>query len=268
MWCSTCQQDVPAVVQPVVGKTVCARCQHPLNAPQPAHAVGISDAGIALDDSQPATAPPAPASRLDDWHSQRQVRNLGRTLRRAGVGSLPTAASSPSAHRRFDPPQDLLEGIQLHAASESAAAGPISPITTSTVRRTEGGQVTAWLVVVAGTLLLAAGLGTIGWSLTAERTDFWNLAIGLTLGGQGTLIFGLVLVVLRLWRNSRYAAGRLHDVHARLGQLQRTTDAMAAMRGGAPAFYAELVRGASPQMLLSNLKGQLDQLATRVGGGV
>jgi hypothetical protein len=34
--------------------------------------------------------------------------------------------------------------------------------------------------------------------------------------------------------------------------------------GGAPAFYAELVRGASPQMLLTNLKGQLDQLATRL----
>ena len=97
---------------------------------------------------------------------------------------------------------------------------------------------------------------------------YWNLAIGLTLGGQGTLIFGLVLVVSRLWRNSRYATGKLQDVHARLGQLQHTADALTAMRsGGAPAFYADLVRGASPQVLLANLKGQLDQLASRIGNG-
>jgi hypothetical protein len=55
-------------------------------------------------------------------------------------------------------------------------------------------------------------------------------------------------------------------MHARLSELQHTADALTAIRsGGAPAFYAELVRSASPQMLLSNLKGQLDQLATRLG---
>lgn len=92
--------------------------------------------------------------------------------------------------------------------------------------------------------------------------------MGLTLGGQGTLILGLVLVVSRLWRSSRYAGGKLQEVHARLAQLQHTADALTAMRsGGAPAFYADLVRGASPQMLLTNLKGQLDQLATRLGSG-
>jgi hypothetical protein len=37
--------------------------------------------------------------------------------------------------------------------------------------------------------------------------------------------------------------------------------------GGAPAFYADLVRGASPQVMLANLKGQIDQLATRIGSG-
>jgi hypothetical protein len=264
MWCSSCQQDVPAVIRPGDGKTVCARCQHALPTPQPACAVGISDAGIALDGDRPATA--APAGRLDDWHSQRHVRELSRTLRRAGVSPQRVAVSSPAVSRRFDPPQNLLEGVQLHAASDAGSAGPIPPIAPAMLRRSEGGQAAAWLVVAAGTLLLAAGLGTIGWSLAAERTDFWNLAIGLTLGGQGTLVFGLVLVVSRLWRNSRYATRRLQEVHARLGQLQRTADALAATRGGAPAFYAELVRGASPQMLLSNLKGQLDQLAARVGG--
>jgi hypothetical protein len=40
-------------------------------------------------------------------------------------------------------------------------------------------------------------------------------------------------------------------------KLQRTADAITAMRaGGAPAFYAEHVRGASPQMLLSTSRGR------------
>jgi hypothetical protein len=83
------------------------------------------------------------------------------------------------------------------------------------------------------------------------------------------LIFGLVLVVTRLWRNSRNATGKLQDVYTRLGQLQNTADALAAMRSAsAPAFYADLVRGASPQVMLANLKGQVDQLATRIGSGL
>jgi hypothetical protein len=60
----------------------------------------------------------------------------------------------------------------------------------------------------------------------------------------------------------------LQDVQSRLIQLQTTADSLVTMRsGGAPAFYADLVRGASPQVLLANLKGQLDQLATRIGSG-
>lgn len=265
MWCSSCQQDVPAIVDPVGGGTVCARCQHALKMPQPTHAVGISDAGIALDGSEPAIAEADPTAKLDDWQAQRQVRDLGRTLRRAGAGSPAAAVGNPTSRQRFDPPQNLLEGVTLHGTPTGTAAGPVPSITPSYMRRSEGGQAVSWLVVVAGALLLTAGLGTIGWSLAAERTEFWNLAIGLTLGGQGTLILGLVLVVSRLWRSSRYATRRLQDVHARLGQLQRTADVLTSMRGSAPAFYADLVRGASPQMLLSNLKGQLDQLATRVG---
>lgn len=142
-----------------------------------------------------------------------------------------------------------------------------TPATQLRTRRSKSGQVFAWLVVAAGTIALAAGVGLIGWSLSTNQMLYWNLALGLALGGQGGLILGLVLVVSRLWRNSRYAVNKLQEVHAHLGQLQHTADALAATRpGGAPAFYADLVRGASPQMLLSNLKGQLDQLASQLGG--
>jgi hypothetical protein len=85
--------------------------------------------------------------------------------------------------------------------------------------------------------------------------------------GQGLLVTGLVQIVSRLWRSSRYANHKLHEIHWQLGEVHRTTQAIAGQRSSsAPAFYAELARGASPQMLVANLHGQLDQLALRIDG--
>jgi hypothetical protein len=231
---------------------------------RPDHTVSISDRGIALDEQAAATAAASPP-RLDDWASTKTARELGRELRRPGM----TNSSHPGSPRRFDPPQDLF--AQLTQQGAPSIAPVIAEPTVRTrlqSRRSEGAQLAAWSIVLVGTLLFTGGVGLIAWSLSTRQLHLWNLALGLTLGGQGTLIFGLVLVVSRLWRNSRHAAGRLQDVQARLGQLQHAADALTATRSaGAPAFYADLVRGASPHVLLANLKGQVDQLATRIGSG-
>jgi hypothetical protein len=235
--------------------------------------VQICEAGIALDeDPRMASAQTAPAATaapplaIDDWDIRRRNRELGRKLRhdlgRPRARSITTAISATS---NLSLPDNLFDDVRLGAAptlfapTNSDLSRQPKPS-----RRGEGGQFLAWCTALSGAAVLGSGLGTVSWSLSAGRTDFWNLALGLTLMGQGLLIFGLVLIAARLWRNSRYASHKLIDVHAQLGQLQHTADALTAMRSGAPAFYAELVRGASPQMLLANLKGQLDQLATRL----
>ncbi|MEX0611954.1 MAG: hypothetical protein WD738_06085 [Pirellulales bacterium] len=267
MWCSTCQQDVPGVAHATSERIVCSRCQRPLQTKSTVHAARICDEGIALDETAAALAVAAPPLRGDDW-SARQ-RHLGRELRRPTVAAAPPTIRVPHGRRRFDPPQNLVEQLQ-QITTPSVAGISAQPTATALLRsrRAEASQIVAWLVVVVGAFSLAAGIGLIGWSLAAKQMMYWNSALGLTLGGQGTLILGLVLVVSRLWRSSRHAANKLQDVHLRLGQLQQTADVLTSMRsGGAPAFYAELARGASPQVLLANLKGQLDQLATRVGSG-
>jgi hypothetical protein len=194
---------------------------------------------------------------------------MDRELRRPAPGATRPVNPVTAGRRRFDPPQDLfaqLDGPAVLNLGPIASQSTITDVLRS--RRTDGSQILAWLIVVAGSAALFAGVGLIGWSLAEARMIHWNLALGLALGGQGTLILGLVLVVSRLWRTSRCAARKLQDVHARLGHLQKTAEALATNRtGGAPAFYADLVRGASPQVLLANLKGQVDQLATRLGGG-
>lgn len=268
MWCTTCHQDVPSVARSATGRTICARCQQPLRAAKPAHADKICDEGLPLDEPAVAMAATAPPIGGLDWQSRYRTRQLGRQLRRP----LEASSTMPAIHtpsRRFDPPQNMLPGIDAAAVAHFPALTPDrTPHHSPPTRGGEAGQVVAWLIVLVGVLALTGGTALLGWSIWHDQTRYWNEALGLTLVGQGLLIFGLVLAVTRLWRNSRYASNKLHDVTSRLAELQRTADAISAMRsGGAPAFYADLVRGASPQALLANLKGQLDQLATRLGSG-
>jgi hypothetical protein len=272
MWCSNCQQDVPAMGQAGTNKCVCSRCQQIV---RPPHAVQICEDGIALDEAPQllkigatSTVPTSPPFAADDWDLRRRNRELGRKLRHdLGKPRSRSTTSSSIASSDLVIPDNLFDDLRLNttaslfAPTEADLAPRPSP-----ARGPEGGQFLAWLTAFCGAAVLGAGLGAVSWSLSAGRADTWNLAVGLTLTGQGLLIFGLVLIAARLWRNSRYASHKLIDVHAQLGQLQHTADALTAMRSGAPAFYAELVRGASPQMLLANLKGQIDQLATRLSG--
>jgi hypothetical protein len=236
----------------------------------------ICDEGLALDTdvaAKPAaTAAGGTAPKLcaDDWPAHERVRKLARELKRPNINAGTIPSRSSTDHLRFEPPHDLFAGLDL-ATAPSITPAPIAPSANARLasRRTESSQIVAWLVVFVGAVALAGGVGLIAWSLSSGEMLHWNLALGLALGGQGTLILGLVLAVSRLWRNSRYASSKLQEVHAKLGQLQQTAEALTAMRsGGAPAFYADLVRGASPHVLLANLKGQVDQLATRVGSGL
>lgn len=260
MWCSNCQQDTPAINRGDSTKLVCSRCQATL---RPPHAVGISEAGIALDDDIALelvdSRPPIVA---DDWQLRRRTRDLGRRLQH----SVHRVERRVDASRELSPPQTpfadiaertsapIVDPLSYHRATQPAP--PPGP---------EFGQIFGWFVTLVGFVSLAAGLSGMAWIIAHGGSEFWSHALMLTLAGQGVLIFGLVLVVARLWRHSRYANGKLQEVHAELAQVHRATEALSGLRtAGAPAFYAELVRGASPQMLLTNLKGQIDQLATRL----
>ncbi|MEX2317200.1 MAG: hypothetical protein WD669_08610 [Pirellulales bacterium] len=225
MWCSTCQQDMPGFAHSVSGRIVCSRCHQPMRAKKPTHATGICDGGIALDTPVTAAACAAPP-KLDDWKTRQRARLLSRELRRPTATASQPFEQMPRNPRRFDPPTDLLD---------NSASSP--PATAETpVHHSSGSQLVSWMIVVFGVLTLASGLGAIAWSLAADRGDLWNQALGLTLAGQGMLIFGLVLVVSRLWRSSRYASGKLQVVHRRLGQLQRTAEGLGSNRGGAATF--------------------------------
>ncbi len=231
------------------------------------HAMRICDGGLALDEPTPARANASAAPfRTDDWAARQRVRNVARELRRPNPAAIHATNRIAADRMRLDPPNDLF--VQFEKATAPGFANATLPTSTAAIQQKQalnGGQLFAWLVVVTGALVLSAGVATIAWSLSSHDLHYWNLALGLAIGGQGALILGLVMLIARLWRSSRYAAAKLQDVHARLGQVQQAAEAWNANRASsAPAFYADLVRGASPHIMLANLKGQVDQLATRV----
>ncbi len=263
MWCKTCQQDTPGVAQAATGQIVCSRCQQPVRSRKPTAQARISDDGIALDEQSATPAPKTPLLAKDDWSSQQRVRTLARELKRPTYTASKTSASVFADRRRYEPPHDFFNPLDRLPTNTQATAGD-----TLNTTQTES-QIVGWFVVIVGAIAFAGGAGLIAWSLSSKVMTYWNLGLGLALGGQGTLILGLVLVASRLWRYSRFAALKLQDVHAQLGQLQQTADVLTSMRAGgsAPTFYADLARSASPHTLVANLKGQIDQLATRLSTG-
>ncbi len=124
------------------------------------------------------------------------------------------------------------------------------------------GSLLAWTVLSLGLMAFACGAVLLAWSFVAHRPQLWNLGMPITVGGQVGLLLGLVLQLERIWQNSRYAARKLDEVDSQLHHLERATTMLNVTHSSAAqAFYAHMADDADPQMLLADLKGQLDLLA-------
>ena len=123
----------------------------------------------------------------------------------------------------------------------------------------------AWMLATLGTMGMLFGVGMLAWSLAAPEPLLWNWGLGITLAGQSVMVAALIQLLASLWNQSRLATSRLAAVQDDLDELQRTADVLVATRtGGAASFYADVARQANPQLLLVNLKGQLEELSSRL----
>jgi hypothetical protein len=103
------------------------------------------------------------------------------------------------------------------------------------------------------------------WSLVAGRDDLWPVGMPLALIGQAGLILGLILQLDGLWTNSRKTASALGHLDDELSRVRQATTLLSTSRTSpAQSFYVHLAEGAAPQMLLADLKGQLDLLAQQI----
>ena len=83
--------------------------------------------------------------------------------------------------------------------------------------------------------------------------------------GQAGFVIGLVLQLERLWHNSRATSSSLTQLDRQLSELRHATTMLSSTHSTpAQSFYVHMAEGASPHLLLADLKGQLDLLAQRM----
>ncbi|HUE72650.1 MAG TPA: hypothetical protein VMP01_17320 [Pirellulaceae bacterium] len=289
MWCAECQLDAPALAVPEEpGVIRCAYCRSELaGRREEVQEAGVrsqesgargqesgargqetgargqetgargpetGDRGQEADDAAEADSPlpllaflPPPA--VDDWEADTELRRVERLVRVVR-----------HAHERGDPLRTLdcglATGEQPTAPNpQSAIPDPQSPPT----------GLAAWACLTLGLMAFVCGGVLVGWSFVADRGDLWSLGLPLTLGGQVGLVLGLLLQLDGLSQSTRRTEQTLTDLDGQLGRLREVT-ALVSATHSAPAhsFYAHLSAGASPQILLADLKGQLDLLAQQM----
>lgn len=114
-------------------------------------------------------------------------------------------------------------------------------------------------------MCLACGGVLLGWSLVTGRSELWNLGLPLALLGQAGLLVGLVLQLENLWQSNRETTHTLDELDEQLLELRHATTLLTTTHStSAQSFYTHLAEGASPQLMLADLKGQLDLLAVKM----
>lgn len=241
MWCRRCQQEVPA--QGSIGSTGarCPRCQ----------------CLLAVESGAAPTPDIAPPPAGDAGHRA----SIDHSLRLAKAA---LAAGEPARTLRYDLAQHGVSPA-LRATPSRSPRRPIPKSPPAASRSIRFGQAFAWIVSATGATTLGLGIGLLLWSVWGEQPELWTAALAATLTGQGLLILGLVQLVSVLWTAGRGAAHRLAQMHEELRALRRATDTAAGRHAAsATQFYADLTQNAGPEVLLGNLRGQLDALSARV----
>ena len=189
-----------------------------------------------------------------------QLRDIQRALRTAKPKDRQSEAVYRRESARFDLPHAELPA--LHAPPANPPAKRRKP---AAGRRGAAPAVVTWLALALGTTGFVCGGILLGWSLVTGRQELWNIGLPVALVGQIALLVGLVLQLDRLWRDNREAAAKLDDVDEQLHDLKAATTLLGTAQGpAATTFYAHFAGGASPQLLLTDLKSQIDLLAMRI----
>ena len=260
MWCSTCQQDVPGLGSPSgEGELRCGKCGGGLSGGKPASAVTVAAASA----GRTLRSPPA----LDeDWALEAELRGVERLMQ--SLKSRPPLADSTIVQSRS--PERAANRHSIQSEHVPGADAPGSPTRAAGLNKAiqPRSHAAAWCILSLGLAVFACGAVLLGWSLIAKRDDLWPVGMPLALIGQAGLVLGLVLQLDGLWHSNRRTADVLSELGGELKDVRQATSLLSTTHSsGAQSFYFHLAEGASPQMLLADLKGQMDLLAQQMARG-
>ena len=244
MWCATCETErlfAPDAEDPAV--LVCVQC-HMNRAPQSGSSTirwdGPHTENSSVEEIHDDVCMIEPPPVLDDavdWHPGHVA------LRPAFQGS------PPSPHLSHD---------------NLAASALQTPSRPKAFRRRS--SILCWALLMLGVALFACGGSLIGYSLLGDRGELWSLGTPLALAGQAAFLIGLILQLDVIWYQSRQTSRNVSHLDDRLTKMQDAPEEQGELPEAKMAhrFYQDMAQGANPQLLLRDLKGQLELLANRL----
>jgi hypothetical protein len=123
----------------------------------------------------------------------------------------------------------------------------------------------SWSAISLGVMALVCGGVLLIWGYLFGRGELWSLGLPIALGGQAVLILGVFLYIDGLWQTNRKTSASLEELDESVADLRHATSMISTTHSGpAQSFYAHMAEGASPELLLADLKGQMDILTMRV----
>jgi hypothetical protein len=263
MWCSNCHEDVPAHAS--AGEAACcARCGQALDhdgsgANSIERIFEMGQWGVELDAATERGTAVAESTRIeDDWLLEQELKQLKRRIGQP-IGT-------PSIEQNLGQQSSLLEPSWRIDQAHLALPSKISPPAAQEQSERRHSPI-AWLIMSLGLMTFMCGAVLLGMALLGGRSHLWGLGMPMTLAGQFGLLLGLVLQMDSLWQANRRTTETLDQVDHRLQEINHTTTMLGTTHSApAQSFYAHMAAGANPQLLLADLKGQLDLLAVRMSG--
>lgn len=117
-------------------------------------------------------------------------------------------------------------------------------------------------VLSLGVATFLVGGALVAGSFVLERPDLWSRGLPLAIAGQVGILLALALQLERLWAASRSTARKLNEVDEQLEQLGRHAE---YLRGPlVQDLMGRAGRPSSSHVMLSDLKDQLDRLASSI----
>jgi hypothetical protein len=259
MWCTNCGQDVPGIASKKrEGSIVCTRCGSNMGvgAERETQPVSSQVRADPFDDDSPSVD-------FGDWESEEDIRAAEHLVHRIKGQTGPKVAEDPQQsatngyHDTVGPWHTQPKSLPSRRAADTRPAG----------RAPEPNRVSRIAVFTAtvGTMALLCGGGLLVWGYASGRNDLWSLGLPLTFGGQAALLLGIFLQVDSLWRSNRATSESLGELDESLAELRHATTMLGTTHSSAAqSFYVHMAEGASPELMLADLKGQLDMLTLRL----
>jgi hypothetical protein len=206
MWCTNCRQDVPGIASQHDGLSsnlplTCIRCGLVLAASDESRAPAMSAAktAIAADETIATAGLLGLPAACDTWELEQRLKRVKRLVSPAEATAGRDRASI--AGLRIDPAQRAAADFERDARLEDE--GDTGPTLGE-----EWFSFFAWSALAGGLAAFTCGGVLTGWSIAAGRDDLWTIGLPTLIGGQLTLVLGLILQLQAAWRAKTPGARR------------------------------------------------------------